>query len=194
MKAGLDSLKWSVNACDEAQFEERHGCVGEVVSPRARQYPHRVGNAPARRLHDRALRVLDPLRRQQQAEHGAAARRSACNPTSTSTTGCPCTRWAPSRRSARKNSATGQRRATRGASARCEIRCRAGLHLPKATSRPKASCPPAVSTRRQIGPWATSPRCPLPSAWNSPPFVALREAHLRKDVRGTVCESCLAYS
>lgn len=30
-------------------------------------------------------------------------------------------------------------------------------------------------------------------AWNSAPFVALREAHLKKDVRGTVCENCIAY-
>ena len=30
-------------------------------------------------------------------------------------------------------------------------------------------------------------------AWNSLPFVALREAHLKKDVKGTVCENCVAY-
>lgn len=30
-------------------------------------------------------------------------------------------------------------------------------------------------------------------AWNSPEFVALRRRHLAKDVRGTVCESCVAY-
>jgi len=30
-------------------------------------------------------------------------------------------------------------------------------------------------------------------AWNSPAFVALREAHLRKDVTGTPCEECVAY-
>lgn len=30
-------------------------------------------------------------------------------------------------------------------------------------------------------------------AWNSQPFVTLRAAHLRKDVRGTVCENCIAY-
>ena len=30
-------------------------------------------------------------------------------------------------------------------------------------------------------------------AWNSPSFVNLCQAHLRKDVRGTVCEKCLAY-
>lgn len=31
-------------------------------------------------------------------------------------------------------------------------------------------------------------------AWNSPGFVQLREAHLKKDVKGTVCENCIAYN
>jgi MoaA/NifB/PqqE/SkfB family radical SAM enzyme len=31
-------------------------------------------------------------------------------------------------------------------------------------------------------------------AWNSPEFVRVREAHLRKDVTGTPCEGCMAYS
>jgi MoaA/NifB/PqqE/SkfB family radical SAM enzyme len=30
-------------------------------------------------------------------------------------------------------------------------------------------------------------------AWNSPAFVRLREAHLARDVTGTPCESCIAY-
>lgn len=30
-------------------------------------------------------------------------------------------------------------------------------------------------------------------AWNSQPFQTLRAAYLKKDVRGTVCENCLAY-
>lgn len=30
-------------------------------------------------------------------------------------------------------------------------------------------------------------------AWNSPDFVALRQAHLKRDVTGTVCEQCIAY-
>jgi len=29
--------------------------------------------------------------------------------------------------------------------------------------------------------------------WNSPAFRTLRAAHLRKDVSGTICESCVAY-
>ena len=31
-------------------------------------------------------------------------------------------------------------------------------------------------------------------AWHSATFVALREAHLKRDVKGTVCEQCVAYS
>ena len=31
-------------------------------------------------------------------------------------------------------------------------------------------------------------------AWNSESFVKLRAAHLKRDVRGTVCEKCIAYS
>lgn len=34
---------------------------------------------------------------------------------------------------------------------------------------------------------------PFMDAWNSPAFVALRRAHLAKDVSGTVCEKCVAY-
>ncbi len=30
-------------------------------------------------------------------------------------------------------------------------------------------------------------------AWNSQSFIRLREAHLRRDVSGTVCENCIAY-
>lgn len=31
-------------------------------------------------------------------------------------------------------------------------------------------------------------------SWNSPRFQALRAAHLKRDVRGTVCENCVAYA
>lgn len=31
-------------------------------------------------------------------------------------------------------------------------------------------------------------------AWNSPDFIKLREAHLRKDVSGTACEKCVLYN
>lgn len=31
------------------------------------------------------------------------------------------------------------------------------------------------------------------AGWNPPRFVALRRAHLARDVRGTICEGCVAY-
>ena len=34
---------------------------------------------------------------------------------------------------------------------------------------------------------------PFMQGWNSPLFRNLRAAHLKKDVRGTICESCVAY-
>lgn len=37
-------------------------------------------------------------------------------------------------------------------------------------------------------------RVPFMEGWNSTKFVDLRAAHLRKDVKGTICENCLAYS
>jgi len=37
-------------------------------------------------------------------------------------------------------------------------------------------------------------REPFMQAWNSAAFQALRAAHLKKDVRGTVCEQCVAYA
>ena len=35
-------------------------------------------------------------------------------------------------------------------------------------------------------------RVPFMQAWNSPAFQSLRAAHLRRDVRGTICEQCVA--
>ena len=35
---------------------------------------------------------------------------------------------------------------------------------------------------------------PFMDGWNSPAFQRLREAHLRKDVTGTICEQCVAYA
>jgi radical SAM protein with 4Fe4S-binding SPASM domain len=35
---------------------------------------------------------------------------------------------------------------------------------------------------------------PFLTAWNSPAFQSLRAAHLERDVSGTACETCVAYS
>jgi radical SAM protein with 4Fe4S-binding SPASM domain len=36
-------------------------------------------------------------------------------------------------------------------------------------------------------------KVPFMEGWNSDAFTALRRAHLKKDVTGTICESCVAY-
>jgi hypothetical protein len=36
-------------------------------------------------------------------------------------------------------------------------------------------------------------KVPFMEGWNSDAFMALRRAHLKKDVAGTICESCVAY-
>lgn len=36
-------------------------------------------------------------------------------------------------------------------------------------------------------------KTPFLEGWNSAAFQALRSAHLKKDVKGTICESCVAY-
>lgn len=36
-------------------------------------------------------------------------------------------------------------------------------------------------------------KVPFMDGWNSESFMALRRAHLKKDVTGTICESCVAY-
>jgi radical SAM protein with 4Fe4S-binding SPASM domain len=36
-------------------------------------------------------------------------------------------------------------------------------------------------------------REPFMQAWHSEPFQRLRRANLAEDVRGTVCEKCIAY-
>ena len=94
MKAGLDSLKWSVNAAEEAQFEKIMGVSG--------------------RLFWRAL------------ENTKAA-------------------WEVR---------------TRGGSAPCGSRCRAGPRSPRAMSPPKASSRRAASTPLPTGRWAISTGSP----------------------------------
>jgi len=36
-------------------------------------------------------------------------------------------------------------------------------------------------------------KIPFAEGWNSAPFTKLREAHLKRDVAGTICEDCVAY-
>ena len=75
MKAGLDSLKWSINAADERQFEKIMGVAGKLFHT-ALDNVRSAHGVRARRLPDRPLRLLHPLRRRAAGEDGAPARRA----------------------------------------------------------------------------------------------------------------------
>jgi radical SAM protein with 4Fe4S-binding SPASM domain len=53
-----------------------------------------------------------------------------------------------------------------------------------------SACALDASPRFHMGDLTTTP---LRDAWESARFQALRSAHLRDDVRGTVCEDCIGY-
>lgn len=53
-----------------------------------------------------------------------------------------------------------------------------------------AACPLDASPRFHMG---DVERAPYTHAWRSPAFRALRDAHLKRDVRNTVCSQCIAY-
>lgn len=55
-----------------------------------------------------------------------------------------------------------------------------------------SACPLDASPRFQVGDLEHD-TLTLTHAWRSPAFQALREAHLKGDVRGTVCSKCIAY-
>ena len=119
---GLDSLKWSVNAADEAQFEEVMGVAGKLFH-----------------------RALENVK-------SAWDVRQNCG----SSTGLYAS-------SIRYDGAQ---------------LAKPGAH--RGVARPA---------------WTMGDltKVPFMDAWNSQPFVQLRAAHLKKDVRGTVCENCIAY-
>ena len=150
MKAGLDSLKFSMNNADEEQFVADRGGEGEALPRRDREPQGRARGARRRRLQVRALRFEHPYDGEQQVQMQALVDEHPAL-SSTSTTGCRSTRWAAVPPSARRSWATGRSPATRVASARCASRCRAGRHSPRATSRTTASSRRAASTRATSG-------------------------------------------
>jgi uncharacterized Fe-S cluster-containing radical SAM superfamily protein len=155
MKAGLDSLKWSMNASDKEQFEKIMGVAGKLfytaLDNVKSAWDVRKSGGYKTGLYASSIKYDGD----QQVKMEALLNESACGRSSTSITGWRCIRWAHSRRSASTTSDTVPLPAIRAASAHCANRCPAGPRSPKDTSRRKAACPPAASTRRRTGRWAT---------------------------------------
>jgi len=192
MKAGLDSLKWSVNAADEAQFEKIMG-----VAPRL--FRRALDNIKAawevrKRGGYRTGLYASSIRydgEQQQKMERLLAERVV-----------PYVDqhyWLPlysmgafaTRREAELGFRPTAGNQGRVGALRDPLPCWSAFtegHV-TAEGRLSACCFDATAN------WTMGDlnRQPFMEAWNSEQFVKLREAHLRKDVTGTVCEKCVAY-
>jgi MoaA/NifB/PqqE/SkfB family radical SAM enzyme len=192
MKAGLDSLKWSVNAADEDQFEKIMGVAGRLFwraldnIRAAREVRDRGGYRTG--LYASSIRydgaqqqkmekLLDERVRPYVDQHY----------------------WLPlysmGAFATLREKELGYR-PTAGNQGRLDalrepLPCWSAFTEGHVTADGKLSaCCFDANANWTMGDLT---RMSFMEAWNSEPFVKLRTAHLRKDVRGTVCENCIAY-
>jgi MoaA/NifB/PqqE/SkfB family radical SAM enzyme len=192
MKAGLDSLKWSVNAADEKQFEEIMGVSGRL-------FERALGNVKAAHavrarggyktgLYASSIRYDGEQQQKMEALLDAKVRPYVDQHY-----------WLPlysmgvfatqrERELGYRPTAGNQGRI---GALREPLPCWSAFtegHV-TAEGRLSACCFDATAH------WTMGDlnKVSFMDAWNSEVFVKLRAAHLRRDVRGTVCEQCIAY-
>lgn len=193
MGAGLDSLKWSVNAADEQQFKRIMGVSGKLFERALKN----IGAAWKARqegryktgLYASSIRYDGP-----QQEKMQALLQSRVLPFVDQHYWLPL--YSMGAFATQREEELGYR-PTAGNQGRLDalrdpLPCWAVFtegHV-TAVGHLSACCFDANAS------WSMGDltKQPFMDAWNSPRFVALREAHLKRDVRGTVCESCVAYS
>jgi len=192
MKAGLDSLKWSVNAADERQFEKIMG-VSRRLFRRALDNIRAAWEARQRGGYKTGL-YASSIRydgEQQQKMERLLSQRVA--PYVDQHYWLPL--YSMGAFATRREEELGYRPTAgnqgRVGALREPLPCWSAFtegHV-TAEGRLSACCFDATAH------WTMGDlnRQSFMDAWNSAPFVKLREAHLRKDVTGTVCERCVAY-
>jgi MoaA/NifB/PqqE/SkfB family radical SAM enzyme len=193
MKAGLDSLKWSVNAADELQFEQIMGVAGKL-------FYNALDN----------IKAAWDLRREKGYKTGLFAssiRYDGVQQVKMETLLAERVRpyvdthyWLPlysmGAFATQREEQLGYRPTAgnqgRIGALREPLPCWSAFTEGHVTAEGKLSacCFDAKAT------WTMGDltQQSFMQAWNSPAFVKLRAAHLKKDVCGTVCEQCIAYS
>ncbi len=192
MKAGLDSLKWSVNACDDEQFERIMG-----VSPRlfhvalenvAAAFETRRAGGYKTGLYASSIRYDG----EQQTRMEALLREKVL-PYVDQHYWLPLYSmgaFATQREESLGYRPTAGNQGRLGA-LREPLPCWSAFTEGHVTAEGKLSaCCFDATANWTMGDLNTQS---FMEAWNSAAFVGLREAHLRRDVSGTVCESCIAY-
>jgi len=193
MKAGLDSLKWSVNAADERQFEKIMGVSGRLFrraldNTQAAWRIRETGDYQTR-LYASSIRYDG--RQQEKMENLLAER---VRPWVDEHYWLPLYSmgaFATERERQLGYRPTAGNQGRLGA-LREPLPCWSAFTEGHVTAEGKLSACCFDATAN----WAMGDlnHQSFLDAWNSEPFRRLREAHLRKDVRGTVCERCVAYA
>jgi MoaA/NifB/PqqE/SkfB family radical SAM enzyme len=192
MKAGLDSLKWSVNAADEKQFEEIMGVSGRLFE-RALKNVKAAHAVRARGGYKTGLYASSIRYDGEQQQKMEALLDAKVRPYVDQHYWLPL--YSMGAFATQRERELGYRPTAgnqgRIGALREPLPCWSAFtegHV-TAEGRLSACCFDATAH------WTMGDlnKVSFMEAWNSEVFVKLRAAHLRRDVRGTVCEQCIAY-
>ena len=192
MKAGLDSLKWSMNAADEQQFEKIMGVAGKLVHT-ALDNVRSAWEVRKNGGHHTGLYASSIKYDGKQLIKMEALLNEHVRPFVDQHYWLPL--YSMGAFATQREHDLGYR-PTAGNQGRIDalrdpLPCWSAFtegHV-TAEGRLSACCFDATAN------WTMGDlnKVSFMEAWNSSAFVNLRAAHLRKDVRGTVCENCIAY-
>jgi MoaA/NifB/PqqE/SkfB family radical SAM enzyme len=192
MQAGLDSLKWSVNAADEAQFEQIMGVSGKLFH-RALDNIRAAHGLRAASGFKTGLYASSIRYDGEQQLRMEALLREKVLPWVDSHYWLPL--YSMGAFATQREEQLGYRPTAgnqgRIGALREPLPCWSAFtegHV-TAEGRLSACCFDATAH------WTMGDlnEMPFMTAWHSENFTRLRAAHLKKDVRGTVCENCIAY-
>ncbi len=193
MQAGLDSLKWSVNACDEEQFVRIMGVAGRLFH-RALENIRLAHGVRTRGGHATGLYASSIRYDGEQHPKMEALLAEHVRPYVDQHYWLPLYSmgaFATEREEKLGYRPTAGNQGRIGA-LREPLPCWSAFTEGHVTAEGKLSACCFDATAN----WTMGDlnKQSFVEAWNSPEFVRLRAAHLRRDVRGTVCENCIAYS
>ncbi len=192
MKAGLDSLKWSVNAADERQFEKIMG-VSRKLFRRALDNIKAAREVRDRGGYKTGLYASSIQYDGAQLEKMEQLLNERVRPYVDQHYWLPLYSmgaFATTREHELGYRPTAGNQGRIGA-LRAPLPCWSAFTEGHVTAEGKLSACCFDATAH----WTMGDlnRLSFMEAWNSEAFVRLRAAHLRKDVAGTVCEKCVAY-
>ncbi len=192
MKAGLDSLKWSINAADKEQFEKIMGVAGKLFG-RALDNVKSACEVRKRGGHQTGLYASSIKYDGEQQVKMEALLNERVRPYIDQHYWLPL--YSMGAFATQREHDLGYRPTAgnqgRIGALREPLPCWSAFTEGHITAEGKLSACCFDATAN----WTMGDlnKVPFMDAWNSPAFVSLRAAHLKKDVRGTVCENCIAY-